>query len=270
MKRGADDHPKLLNLASRLGIQKYAAVGLLEMLWHWTAKYAPSGAIGKYSDADIARGLGWDGDAQVLIESLVWSKFVDHDDEHRIVIHDWFDHADDAVHLSLARSTTLFCGGQVPKLTRLTKSERGRIVRAFDKRTQNARNTHGIRSEYAPPSPPLPSPPLPSPPLPNHQQQQQVLLLDPNHKPAAAAADFPDSATRQRAADLTKRPEWVPDGKPWLTQDAAAEVARSDPVLVAAILRDARQSRNTLKNPAGYIVSELRKMSGAKLNGAHP
>ena len=50
MKRGTIDHPKTLQLASVLKIRLLEAVGLLESLWHWTAKYSPRGNIGQYPD----------------------------------------------------------------------------------------------------------------------------------------------------------------------------------------------------------------------------
>ena len=49
MKRGTPDHPKVAKLASMIGLPIPWAlpytVGLLEMLWHFTAKFAPRGDI---------------------------------------------------------------------------------------------------------------------------------------------------------------------------------------------------------------------------------
>ena len=71
MKRGTPDHPKTLMLTEELrkvfaahrklssfGGRAYA-VGLLEMLWEWTSKYAIQGDIGKWPDDVIAAGIGW-------------------------------------------------------------------------------------------------------------------------------------------------------------------------------------------------------------------
>ena len=60
MKRGTPEHPKMLLLASTLEINNYAAVGLMECLWHFTARYAPQGNIGKYTDEIIAHKIGWE------------------------------------------------------------------------------------------------------------------------------------------------------------------------------------------------------------------
>ena len=77
MKRGTPDHPKLLALARELAIPKAHAVGLLETLWHWSARFCPQGNIGKWSDADIAAGATWEGDASDFVLALVAAKWLD-------------------------------------------------------------------------------------------------------------------------------------------------------------------------------------------------
>lgn len=70
MKRSGPDHPKTRALAQRLRIPQYAAVGLLELLFHFTAKYALQGDVGRHEDSAIARALFWHGDPGKLIEAL--------------------------------------------------------------------------------------------------------------------------------------------------------------------------------------------------------
>ena len=48
MKRGTPRHPKTMLLVAELQIPTYAAVGILESLWHWTAEYAKRGDVGRY------------------------------------------------------------------------------------------------------------------------------------------------------------------------------------------------------------------------------
>ena len=86
MKRGATEHPKMADLARRLNVPIYVAVGVMECLWHWTAKYAPAGDVGKWGLAGIAKGVNWDGPADGLVEALVASRFVDEHPEHGFVI----------------------------------------------------------------------------------------------------------------------------------------------------------------------------------------
>ena len=72
MKRTTDGHPKLLELMDRLGLRRWEAFGLLECLWHFTAKFTPIGNIGKFSDETIARSLDWDRTSPAdLISALV-------------------------------------------------------------------------------------------------------------------------------------------------------------------------------------------------------
>ena len=64
MKRGTVGHPKLKLLARLLKLPPYAAVGLLESLWHLTAEQHPRGDVGRWRDELIAEGVGWDRDPQ--------------------------------------------------------------------------------------------------------------------------------------------------------------------------------------------------------------
>jgi hypothetical protein len=103
MKRGTPRHPKVLELASLLDIPKYSAVGLLEMLWHFTAEFALDGDIGKFSDAAIAQALSYDGASTVLVSCLIHTRFLDMCECHRLRVHDWPDHADQTVRRVLAK-----------------------------------------------------------------------------------------------------------------------------------------------------------------------
>ncbi len=131
MKRGTPDHPKTLMLAHELSIPKYAAVGLLESLWHWTAQYAPGGDVGRFADHFIGAAVGWERDASELVTALVKARWLDEHPEHRLVVHHWRDHADDGVHMKLARAGERFADGQPPKLTKLGKAERETAERAL-------------------------------------------------------------------------------------------------------------------------------------------
>ncbi len=94
MKRGCPDHPKTYALAEALGIRRVYAVGYLEMLFHFTAQYAPQGDVGRYSDKRIAAGLDWAGSPAKLIDALVTTGWLDRHSGARLVVHDWADHAD--------------------------------------------------------------------------------------------------------------------------------------------------------------------------------
>ncbi len=104
MKRGTIEHPKTAALADSLGVELLTAVGLLEALWHFTAKYARLGDVGKFTDQAIADGVHWRGNADDLMRALVSCRFVDEDPTHRLLIHDWADHADGSVRKALKRA----------------------------------------------------------------------------------------------------------------------------------------------------------------------
>lgn len=68
-------------------------VGLLERLWHATAREARDGRIGaKFDESDIAELVGWVGEANQLIEALVAERWLDRDAEGVLCVHDWDDH----------------------------------------------------------------------------------------------------------------------------------------------------------------------------------
>jgi hypothetical protein len=124
MKRGTPLHPKVAHLAELLQAKLPTAIGYLELLWHFTAEFAPQGDIGKYSDARIAAGIHWAGRSPTkLVEALVESGFLDRRDDFRLVVHDWHDHADDVVKKRLDRSKLPFLSvadkvtGQNPVVT---------------------------------------------------------------------------------------------------------------------------------------------------------
>lgn len=131
MKRGTPDHPKMLMLQARLGLPKYAAVGLLESLWQFTARYAPAGDIGKYPSLVIAQSIGWDRDPDQLIAALVETGWIDRDGEGQLVVHDWSEHADDFVHLQLARAGQYFADGTRPRVSRLSREERQAVEQRY-------------------------------------------------------------------------------------------------------------------------------------------
>lgn len=67
------------------------------MLWHFTAERAPQGNIGKWGDGEIADGCAWDGDGIIFLTALTQSGWVDASEKHRLVVHDWHEHADSTV-----------------------------------------------------------------------------------------------------------------------------------------------------------------------------
>jgi len=136
-------------------------------MWHYTATYAPAGDIGKWEDSAIADALGWPAqECARLMHALRISRWVDAHDVHRLVVHDWYDHCEDAVHMALARKTQYFVDGRMPKLTKFNDKEKAIIRELYaktpyiltDMRTecaQNAQECAEKRTALALPSPPI-------------------------------------------------------------------------------------------------------------------
>lgn len=112
-KREVIGHTKLKRLCRTLKVPSYAAVGILESLWHLVARETPRGDIGKLCNTDIADAIDWEGDADVLIDALVSSGWIDKCDVHRLVIHDWHEHANDTTKKFIARNNLSFATPQV-------------------------------------------------------------------------------------------------------------------------------------------------------------
>ena len=133
MKREAPTSTKMRRLCRLLDITLGLAVGTLELLWHLTARQAPEGNIGKLSNEDIALAVDWRGDEDRLIEALVRCGWLDRDEQHRLLVHDWHEHADESVKKKLTRSGRTFIlqhhvetkGGNVE-----TKGGNGNLPRA--------------------------------------------------------------------------------------------------------------------------------------------
>jgi hypothetical protein len=84
---------------------------------------------------------------------------------------------------------------------------------------------------------------------------------------AAAAVVLTDEEIKARAAYLRRRPDWLPDGRPWIEPSVIAELAAMpllDQATVDCVYRVAREGRLTMRNPAGLVVKRLRAAGGAK------
>lgn len=129
MKRGTPRHPKIADLCEQLNVPLYSAVGLLELLWHFTAEFAPQGNIGRFSDQRIEAAMGWDKKRGRLIEILTTVGWIDSDPCHRLVVHSWYEHADDSVRQKLRKASVWFVGVR-EKTTGKTSSALPSLARA--------------------------------------------------------------------------------------------------------------------------------------------
>lgn len=166
MMREALWHPKMVDLAERLGRPHYVAVGIVEMLIHNTALYAIQGDIGKYDNARIAKMLEWDGDPDALIDALIGAGWVDQCDVHRLLTHDWAQHADrHTKKKASSRGLEMITGpvrGEQSESRPAKSGRKTRKVRRTDTQSQDpdfADQDSGSESHVRPPGPvPVPGP----------------------------------------------------------------------------------------------------------------
>jgi hypothetical protein len=154
-KRAVLDHPKFARLKVRLRLNKSCTLGYLECLWQMTGRFTPQGNIGQYSDEDIEAWMEWEGDPGALIVALVDSGWIDRDDDHRLIVHDWNDHVDHTTKTALNRA------GLAPICSNNSGSN------AENVRTVREQCANGVRTECAPPEPEPVNKPEESPPSPH-------------------------------------------------------------------------------------------------------
>lgn len=163
--RGTLTHRKTRRLAQDLGISWCFALGIQEALWHVTAEQAPTGAIGRLSNKDIAMEMFYDGDPDELVRALVSSELLEETVESRLAVHDWHVHSDDATDNKLARSHQRYANGMLPRMRRLSKKERDTAYTHFGELCGVVdTKEHSVRTESHDTPPPEPEPvPEPEP-----------------------------------------------------------------------------------------------------------
>lgn len=190
MKAGTLNHVKTKRLKRKLGIPLYQAAGILESLWQLSAECADDGAIGKYSDEEIASHLEWEHDPGELIQALLDCRWLDKDDDARLLIHDWFDHAPNYIK------------------DRIRKRVQREITTYDDKTRDKQRNVPGLsdtpRDKSTPvainPSHPNPTQPIPGNPNPPCAAKAAGCEEAPPAREEISPEELPQKAPRKRAA----------------------------------------------------------------------
>lgn len=115
MKRETLRHPKTLDLAARLGLDRPAALGTLMLLWDFAAEYAIQGDIGKWPNAVISSACDYRADPDSFVEALIHAKWLDINTTHRLIVHDWPDHCERWVKLKMGKLRIQFleCYGSI-------------------------------------------------------------------------------------------------------------------------------------------------------------
>jgi len=116
-------HPKVTRLATKLGIHRAHAMGLLANLWLWAVDYALEGRLNGYSSAELSDACLWQGDSEALVEALVQSLWINKS-EHGLEIHDWSDYG--AKHLIKSRLRVKKWRKEQKRLSNVTDKEQKR------------------------------------------------------------------------------------------------------------------------------------------------
>ena len=93
MKHSTTQKSKFKKLQRRLDLTLREAVGTLELLWVATQVNAPRGDIGSLDNEEIAIECDWPGDPDRLVNALIETGWLDIHPTHRLVVHDWQEHA---------------------------------------------------------------------------------------------------------------------------------------------------------------------------------
>jgi hypothetical protein len=256
MKRGTPDHPKVLRFQQTLGINRPMAVGLLELLWQYTAKFAPQGDVGRWNDETIAQGVYWDGDPGQLIAALESSGLIDAHKRHRYVVHDWFEHAEDSIHLALARQGKRFASGEVPKLNRFNKQEREELEKRF--RAHKCARPRMRAHKCAPTGAEMRVPcALPSPPLPSQAMPSQIDARAHAVRTDAHATRTPDRSFEPSAWYRTAEERLAAETEALDLTRKLAELTGEDPMILFAEAQHYPGATRQKINPATMTADRL-------------
>lgn len=119
MKRGTDLKLKFAELGAFLGLKPWETKGLLQQLWDFTAENCQRGDIGRFTDEQIAIGLGWDRTTgSDLVAALVAKKWLDESPKYRVIVHDWAEHCEEWVRKRVLRSGEGFATNKPTRITR--------------------------------------------------------------------------------------------------------------------------------------------------------
>jgi hypothetical protein len=277
MKREAFNHGKMKQLCRRLDIPLWQAVGLLESIWNLTAKECPRGDIGRLSDEYICLAMDYRGDETVLMEGLIHARWIDRQETARLVIHDWYDHADDAVHRKLARAHLFFVTGEAPRLTRLAGRERQEAEQFYATHLQSAgpsfpqegpvlwqESTEKCAQNINPGVPSAPKTAKSAPhqsPAPPEPEPEPILS-------SAAAVQWPAAAAANQDSEIAELTEALLRQDPLANQDTARKLLEAcraqapyakppiKPAEIALVCHEKRLRNrgSTIQNPLGFLL----------------
>lgn len=162
VKHGTENKLKFRVFKKLMRMPLWQVKGVLQSIWDFTAENAMDGAIGRFTDAQIALGIEYDGDADKLIKALVESGWLDRSRSHRLVIHDWSDHCEDWVRKRLKRSGAEFARGDAPRKSQSIDNNQFELFTADNGgRRRTTADNGGLPNPNPDPGPIPDKPPIP-------------------------------------------------------------------------------------------------------------
>lgn len=148
MKKETVNLLKFKKLQAMAGLSLWEATGVLQALWMFAARETPQGDIGRFSNEDIAYGIEFPLERiDRVVEVLVATRWLDASEAHRLVVHDWPDHCEDAVKMRLVRAGLPFADGTPAKASRMAQAERAR--HGHGEATPTEQRAHPVRTACA-------------------------------------------------------------------------------------------------------------------------
>jgi len=131
----------------------------------------------------------YDGDPAAMVEALLAAGLLEPDPTHRLIIHDWHIHSDDATDNKLSRGGERYANGEPTRMRRLSDPERQRLKAKYPE--AHEKNGHAVRTES--PDKPLPAPAPDPEPAPEPEPEPEPVLRKKHSKTervsTAGAAD---------------------------------------------------------------------------------
>jgi hypothetical protein len=242
MKREALKHPKMLDLAARLGVSRASAIGYVELMLDWCADVTPQGNIGRWSDASIAGACEWHDEPTIFVESLVSSGWIDRCSSHRLIVHDLAEHAPQWWKQKITKLGKEFLTAVPPTVTTVEATEVESVPPTVPSILLcSALETSALETSGSNPPTPLVEPAKPDPPTPRAKRASAKPVYDPNGALLPSALDVPEFRSSWARWILYRRNKRKP-----VSIEAAAEqletFARYGPDVSAEAIRVAIQS----------------------------
>lgn len=292
MKKETENTLKFKKLKAMAGLATWEAKGLLVALWQFTASNSPRGDLGRFSNEDIAYGIEFPLDRiDGVIAVLVKTAWLDESAEHRLIVHDWSEHCEDAVKMRLQRAGESFADGTASSTTRMAKKERAQCPQPVDTSSarrgdsvptacaRNGDGADGVGTTDTDTDTRTETKPIP---IPEPKPGPARVSGSANFDPASVGSDsaYKHALWKRTKAVVMWRDGEVQDGRdppenePWWREttkraaDAGLLPALEEAVQYAADCRDpvVRRAKDLgeLARPAAFVASKL-KGAGLKL-----